>query len=184
MFNERKVAQMAAFLLEQGGKRFAHLKLMKLLYLADRESLDQYGYPLSGDKHVSMRHGPVLSCTLDLINGNVLSRDDGWEAWISDRENHEVAVRRDFTREELDELSDADIEILSSVWGKFGHMSKFEIRDYTHDNLPEWEDPNGSSNPIPVKRIFTALGRTPTEADELKANLEAESSIDRLFASL
>jgi len=46
-----------------------YLKLMKLLYLADRESMRRNGRPISGDRYVSMDHGPVLSQTLNLING-------------------------------------------------------------------------------------------------------------------
>ena len=39
-FNERKAAQMAAFFLHQGGGKLEVLKLMKLLYLADRQAMD------------------------------------------------------------------------------------------------------------------------------------------------
>ena len=184
MFNERKVAQMAAFLLSKGGNRYAHLKLMKLLYLADRQSMDTFGFPISGDSPFSMPHGPVLSKTLYLIDGVVESQPDGWDCWVSDKENHEVSLRQSFTRNDLDELSDTDIDVLESVWQKFGHMGKWEIRDYTHDNCSEWIDPNGSSTPIPARRIFKALGKSDEEANELSAHLETQGSFSRLFASL
>ena len=60
-FNEQKVAQMAAFLLARGKGKMKYLKLLKLLYLADRESMKRNGHPISGDSYVSMDHGPVLS---------------------------------------------------------------------------------------------------------------------------
>ena len=50
LFNEKRTAQAAAFLLHQAGGRLPLLKLMKLLYLAERESLRLYGEPISGDK--------------------------------------------------------------------------------------------------------------------------------------
>ena len=37
------------------------------MYLAERESLARYGEPITGDVLVSMKHGPVLSKTLDHI---------------------------------------------------------------------------------------------------------------------
>lgn len=77
MFNERKVAQMAAFLLGKGGDRMPHLKLMKLLYLSDREAMERYGFPISGDCIVAMPHGPVLSMTLNLMDGDVESLPGG-----------------------------------------------------------------------------------------------------------
>ena len=184
MFNERKVAQMAAYLLEKGGNRYAHLKLMKLLYLADRESMNRQGFPISGDNPVSLPHGPVLSNTLSLISGDVLSNPNGWDFWISDKENYEVSVRQAFTRQDLDELSDSDIEVLDAIWAEFGHMGKWEIRDYTHDHCPEWIDPKGSSAPIPTERIFEALGKSAEESQELTTELEKQKSISRLFASL
>ena len=65
MFREEKVAQMAAYLLQKRGGRMAYIKLMKLLYLADREYMISYGDSMSGDRAVSMKNGPVLSQTYD-----------------------------------------------------------------------------------------------------------------------
>lgn len=186
MFNERKVAQMAAYLLDRGGNCMPHLKLMKLLYLADRKSMDEYGFPISGDRVVSMPHGPVLSMTLNLSNGDMDSSPGGWESLISDREGHEISLKRDVTisRDDLDELSHADISVLETVWGQFGHMGKYEIRDYTHEHCPEWTDPNGSSFPISYEKIFRALGKPEKIAKELSIRIRDERSLDTLFASL
>jgi len=184
MFNERKVAQMAAFLLGKGGNRMPHLKLMKLLYLADRESMGRFGAPISGDRIVAMPHGPVLSMTLNLMDGDVESSPGGWDGLISDKENHELSLKRAATPDDLDELSQADIDVLEAVWKQFGHMDKWAIRDYTHDHCPEWTDPNGSSVPIPYEKVFRALGRPEDEARELGARIEAERALDKIFATL
>jgi uncharacterized phage-associated protein len=184
MFNERKVAQMAAYLIGKEGGRMSHLKLMKLLYLSDREAMAQYGVPLSGDRIVSMPHGPVLSMTLNLMDGDTESAENGWEAWISDKENHELSVVRPVVREELNEISAGDVDVLDAVWAKFGQMTKYQIRDYTHRYCLEWKDPNGSSFPIDYEDVFVALGRTRDQAIELAAHIDAEHSIDRLFAAL
>lgn len=185
MLNERKVAQMAAYLIRKDGERMSHLKLMKLLYLSDREAMARHGQPMTGDSVVAMPHGPVLSMTLNLMAGDVESNPGGWESWISDKENHEVSLRNpSFNPEDLDHLSQADMDVLDAIWDKFGHMGKYEIRDYTHNHCPEWQDPQGSSCPIPPQRIFAALGHSREEAAILAANLEAERSVDRLFASL
>ena len=185
MFNERKAAQVAAWFLLQQGRRMPHLKLIKLMYLADRESMAECGFPITGDQVVAMPHGPVLSMTLNFINGDVESGEDGWEAWISDREDHEVAVRdRPHGREVLDELSVSDVDIMKKVWKRFGKMTKWEIRDYSHQHCPEWEDPQGSSRPIPYQRIFEALGRSPEEAVKLSEHIEEQHQIDRVFNTL
>lgn len=184
MFNERKVAQMAAYLLAKGERTMPHLKLMKLLYLSDRRSMDMHGYPMSGDCVVAMPHGPVLSMTLNLINGNELSCQNGWASWISDKANHRVSLRRLPNEDDLDELSAADRTTLDTTWDTFGHMSQWQIRDYTHDHCPEWRDPNGSALPISYEEIFRALGKPAEVASDLSARIEAKRSMDRTLAAL
>lgn len=74
---------------------------------------------------------------------------------------------------QLDELSRADRQVLDETWRDFGHMSQWDIRDYTHKHCPEWEDPLGSSNPIPYERVFKFLGKT--DAAELAEAVRQES---------
>jgi hypothetical protein len=63
-------------------------------------------------------------------------------------------------------------------------MNQWQLVDYTHDrkNVPEWEDPNGSSNPIPLERIMTLRGIE--NADEQAALVEDHRHIDGVFNSL
>jgi len=70
MFTCIKAAQVCAFFAMKAGNRINILKLMKLLYLCERESMRRFESPLIYDHFVSMDHGPVLSRTLDLLNGS------------------------------------------------------------------------------------------------------------------
>lgn len=154
---------MAAFLLHRAGGQLPLLKLMKLMYLAERESLRRYGEPISGDRLVSMPQGPVLSNTLNLMNGYGGSCDGGWDSWIEDRADNDVALRDASMirspEQDLLELSSGDLAVLNDVWTQFGHMAKFDLVRYTHTGgCPEWEDPHGSSRPIPMGRLFRELG--------------------------
>lgn len=185
MFTPRKVAQMAAYFASRQGGKINILKLMKLLYLADRESMSRYGVPISFDRFVSMDQGPVLSQTLDLINGSYPQRIAAdWDEWISDRENHDVACNREVDRAGLDCLSDADIEVLDSVWRAFGAMNQWELRDYTHTHLLEWQDPSGSSIPIAEVTILQRVGFSDVEAQELAEEIYAEHELDRVFSRM
>jgi uncharacterized phage-associated protein len=185
MFRDRKVAQIAAFFLSKAAEaRLPLLKLMKLLYLADREAIREYGDPMSNDFAVAMPHGPVLSMTFDLINGCTQSSPGGWSDYISDRENHDVSLMRPVNISELDELSLAECDILERIWTQYGGMNKWALRDWTHNNCPEWQDPQGSSHPIPVARIASAVGYTKEQSEDISAHIAEEQYIDRLFASL
>lgn len=187
MFTGQKTAQMAAYFTNQEGGQINILKLIKLLYLADRESMDRYGEPISYDHLVSMDHGPVLSRTLNLINGHGTSRDiDAWQSWISDRENYLVSISsgRTVNRDVLDHLSDADISVLQDTWDRFGHMNRWELRDYTHAHIAEWQDPHGSSLPISERHVFTALGKSEEEADQLAREIREQRDISRNISAL
>lgn len=184
MFNPRKAAQVIAYLALQAGGRIDVLKVVKLVYLADRDSLKTWGAPILDEQHVSMPHGPVNSSTYSHLNGEHDLTACGWADYLEDQADHVVGVVEGVTVDELDELSDADIQSLDSVWTQFKHMTKWQIRDWTHDrnNVPEWEDPSGSSRPIPLERIMTMVGIE--NADAQADLIRDHRKIDRLFASL
>jgi len=181
MFTDRKAAQVAAFLLKKAGGSLNIVSLTKLLYLTERESMDQFGFPIIGDRMVSMPYGPVLSKTLDLANGNIES--DAWEALIEDRENHNVKLRKEISREDLSAISDTNIAAIEAVWSKFGTWDKWKLVKFTHDECEEWEDPNGSSHTIPPKRVFRAVGKTQEQAEALAEEMKAQEHFDSIFGS-
>ncbi len=181
---EAKVTQMTAYLLNKSGGTMAYLKLMKLLYLADRESMRLYGTSISEDHMVSMPHGPVLSQTYNLIMGDY-NQNGLWGQWIKDEADYRVALRVGaLERPDYDELSDADLAILDQIYGQFGAMGRFQIRDYTHDHCPEWQDPQGSSYPIHPKSLFLAVGKSEAEADALVANLNEQQNLRQIHATI
>lgn len=181
-YNARKAAQVAAYFAKAQGGKINVLKLVKLIYLADRLALETFESPILADKFVSMDHGPVNSITLNYVNGLSDDRDE-WGEFVNDREGHFVGLSNNELKiHDLDELSGAEIKILDLVWNRYGKMNQFEVRDFTHKNCPEWEDPHGSSTPIPLERIFKFLGKR--DSAELAANVEAERNIDQLIAEV
>lgn len=184
VFNARKAAQVIAyFAWKAPGKRLNVVKAVKLVYLADRTSISCFGFPiLDGDDHVSMPHGPVNSTTYRFINGE--REDLGWSEFLQDRENHEVAAKADAADSGWDELSDADLQCLDKVWKDFGHMNQWDLVAWTHEkkNVPEWEDPEGSSSSIPMSRILTML--KIENAEEQEAALIEMRHFDKVFKSI
>lgn len=179
-YNVRKAAQVTAFFTKKQGGTIEVLKLAKLLYLADREFMSLYDFPILFDYLVSMPHGPVTSMTLNYINGMEENRDH-WNDFVVGRERNTVGlVRQDISFDELDELSDAEAHVLDTVWDKFGHMSAWDIRNYTHKHCPEWEDPQGSSSPIPYERVLKFLGKE--DSTEIANEIDSLRSLDKSLA--
>ncbi|MBE7566319.1 MULTISPECIES: Panacea domain-containing protein [Acidithiobacillus] len=181
-FDARKAAQVAAFFLIKARERDANvsvLKLMKLMYLAERESYKQYASPMIGDALFSMQHGPVLSNTLNLINSAPDERQGGehWDELISERNGHYLYLRSDAPIQHADdllELSEADLDILENLWNQFCRYSAHDIREYTHnpENCPEWEDPGNSSRPISMETMLRSMNYTPVAIQDICENLE------------
>lgn len=178
-FNVRKAAQVVAFFASAQGGRINVLKLVKLIYLADRAFMADFERPILYDRMVSMDHGPVNSATLDLING--LAADErGWTEFVGSRVGNDIPLSEYYHLDtDLDELSRKEVDVLGETWSRFGHMTKYQIRDHTHRHCPEWEDPKGSSNPIPYSRIFKFLQKD--DAEELATAIDRDHAIDETF---
>jgi uncharacterized phage-associated protein len=157
-FNIRKAAQVSAYFAIQEHGEINILKLIKLVYMADRKFMELYDVPMLNDQLVSMPHGPVNSLTYDFANGAEESPE--WWEFLSGRAGYMVGLSNPATQDQdLDELSRAELRVLRDVWQELGHMDRFEIRNHTHEHCPEWENPNGSSYPIPYSRVFNFLGK-------------------------
>lgn len=184
-YNARKAAQVIAYLAKKSANKRLHVvKAIKLVYLADRESIARYGFPILDETRVSMRHGPVNSATYSHINGEYDLEDCGWSEFLRDRSGHQVSVRPNIRTDDLDELSDADVDCLDEIWRRFGYMNEWDLRDWTHKrkNVPEWENPGGTSIAIPLERLMSILGLE--NADEQAMIIEDFRRIDEVFKSL
>jgi uncharacterized phage-associated protein len=168
-FNERKATQAAARLLQLRGGRMSYLKLIKLLYLADREALLRWGRPITTDRFVSMDRGPLLSRLLDLVtDGDDPGTPCIWAEHIGAPANYEVALKSEAG---VDELSEAEIELLDRIFQEHGGKNRWELVRLTH-GLAEWKDPQGSAIPISVRDILKAGGKSETEIAAIEDELE------------
>lgn len=178
-FNEKKATQAAAHLLKLRGGRMSYMKLVKLLYLADREALLRWGRPISTDRYVSMDRGPVLSRVLDLAtDGGDPGTPSVWASSITEPSNYEVELKADAGDEEL---SESEIQLLDEVFAQHGRKSRWDLVELTH-RLPEWIDPQGSAIAITYRDILKAGGKSDLEISAVEAELEDLAETDLLLA--
>ncbi|MDO9533271.1 MAG: Panacea domain-containing protein [Deltaproteobacteria bacterium] len=159
-FNETKTTQAAAFLLKENGGKMNYMKLIKLLYLADREALSQWERPITGDVYVSMDNGPVLSKVLDKINSGrgPSGVKSYWHKYISSPEGYNVKLLKQ--EPQFDELSKREKNLLLHIFAKYKEFDKWQMVKICHDILPEWRDPDGTSIPIRVEDILREVKKT------------------------
>ena len=177
------LVQMAAFFADRAGNEIDLLKLMKLLYLADRESMRRYGYSLSNDDMFSLPHGPILSKAYRLANQDAAAQEQRiWGEWFAERASGDVTVklRVKVSREKLNYFSDMDREILQSVWDEFGQMTGRQLRQYTHEHCKEWSDPRGSRKPIEEIDVLRAVGIDEQQARHIAGEIQHGKALCRV----
>jgi|SRR5665213_1703852 len=187
MFTHKKTAQVAAFLASGlGSKSIKYMRLLKLMYLSDRESLARFAEPLSYDQMYSMDYGLVLSEVLNAVQSLRFNGDlRPWGSYFRARRNktdYYVSLNRRVSRDELDFLSDSDIEILNAVLAKFGEMDEWALSQYMHDHCAEWKDPDGSRIPVDDRELLQILGLPEEEAEVTAKSLRSERQMGRIFS--
>ncbi|WP_315747872.1 MULTISPECIES: Panacea domain-containing protein [unclassified Bradyrhizobium] len=162
-FRSRKAAQLCALFAVKEGGTIEKLKLIKLVYLAERQCLADWHRPILFDELFSLPHGPICSSTLNGINGRI--HEDIWDDFVARSGNQIVAMKK-FERDSLDEISDAEIDIINNVWQRFGHMTASQLRNYTHDNCPEYTETDGRI-PIAYRELLEAVGASSDDAEAI-----------------
>ena len=176
VFDERRAAQAAARLLDRHDRTMPYIKLIKLLYLADRESLIETGAPITGDRFVSMRHGPVLSRVLDLIKDDCPAEDSVWHGYVA-RKRFDARL---VGTTESKRLSDVDRGILDGVFDAYGCLKEWDVVARTHA-LPEWKDPGNTAIPIEPEDILRYNDFTEAEIERVAEQAHAVYSFHALL---
>jgi uncharacterized phage-associated protein len=170
-FDIRKAIAATAFLVNrQGGKLDMFLGL-KMLYLADKNSLIKWGKTITGDKFVSMRRGPVLSRVYNLFKGEAVRKhQQEWNASFSALVNQSIRLVKNV---DTGILSKREMEALEGARRDINGCAPWDVAEWLHKACPEWEDPHGSSSPINTRVILKNAGRT---AEEIKTIEESNST--------
>src|SRR5262249_33867200 len=93
-FNFKRTLQAVAELLKAcPAQRMTYTRLLKLLYIADRELMADHAFLITGDQVLAMERGPVPSRTYNLICG----QGDGATEWAKfvHKEHYEVVLVSD-----------------------------------------------------------------------------------------
>ena len=123
-YDRRRAVQAMLWLLKDHGGAMNKLKLVKLIFYADREHLARYGRPIVGGDYYAMPLGPASSQLLDDLRSPTPTEDFPLE----------VLGRRVLARGASDEdwLSESDIDILEHVNREYGRHDGIRLKDMTH----------------------------------------------------
>ena len=143
------------------------LRILKLIYLADKLHLSRHGRFILGDRYVAMVFGPVASSTYDL-----LKTPEGGDFTVVDKKG--VIACRDA---DTMAFSRTDQECLDEIVATYGRASTDRLMATAHDRV--WAEitdggkmvkkdaPGPTSRLMPVERIADGLAN----GAEVKAQL-------------
>ncbi len=184
-FDRQKSIQAVAWLLKtRPNYQDNYMRLLKVLYMADRESIQETGSPITGDAFVAMRHGTMLSRLLNLSKhapGHLDQNADHteWRQYISLVSKHDIRLRHDPGR---GALCDYEIDKLNEVAIRYEGFDQWDMRDITH-KLPEYHDPHkeGKRQKWICLREFLAAVRMESVADDIEEEARADAEFRRLM---
>lgn len=177
-FNERRATEAAARFLKLRGGRMKYLKLIKLLYILDREALLRWGRPVTTDRYVSMDNGPVVSRIYELIvDETAPGTHSVWRNYISAPANWDVQLLQE---PETDELSRAEEDLIAEIFATYGLKNRWDLVKLSHE-FPEWRDPNHSALPISYEDILRAGNKSEAEITATRQELESLAAMESLL---
>lgn len=162
-FREDKATAVAALFIKNAGGELEYLKLLKLMYLAERESLRAMSTSITGDTFYSMKRGPVMSATYDLIKDDEAWLDfdhENWTRTIEPPAGFKVRLKAEFDAPSV--LSDFEMQLVDHIWDDFKDVDQWDLVDWMHETFPEWKNTT-SRTPIELGDIFRALGFDESE---------------------
>ena len=135
---EKQAAQVAAALILREGRPIGALKLTKLMYMVERESIQQSAFPIIFDDIFAMQRGMALSRTYNLMIQKSGTPTTGeWNQHIV-RTPRGLHVQRGVSEKRLGGLSRKDVSIIDQVWQRYGYMSLDKLVLEIHHKLDEW----------------------------------------------
>jgi uncharacterized phage-associated protein len=101
-----------------------------------------------------------------------------WDGFITRHGNKVVATKK-LSRDDLDEISDVEFDIVEDIWKQFGGFTASRLRNFTHDNCAEYTDITSGRIPISYRDILEAVGTSTEDAEAIErdiSNLRREES--------
>jgi uncharacterized phage-associated protein len=173
----RKAIEAAATLIRLAPHRLIGRKrLLALLYLADRESLQRTRRPIVGGKLVAMPYGPIHREVYDLLNGGHSDQAEWSKHFGSDA--HLVVLRND---PDVSALSRYEVGILNEISQRFMGYDDWDVADATRD-FEEYKNRyrDGTSTTIPADELIDAVGLRK-KRDAILRDAKQKEHFDDLF---
>jgi uncharacterized phage-associated protein len=134
----KKIIQALTYIAyQQQDHKINSMKAYKLLWLADRYHLRQYGRTITGDVFYALPHGVVPSDAKNVVEHQktrIFNDFEYCDKYIKRiGKYHYQAI----TEPDVLEFSDSDQDALDKVLRSYGSFDQYQLEELSH-NFPEW----------------------------------------------
>lgn len=136
-FDYKKAVQAINYFAKKEGGKIDKLKLIKLIYFADRYHIRKYGRPIINDAYLAMPLGAVGSSTKDIVDSSRFLAEDecSYAKGFFHTAGNSVTSIADI---DSDVFSKSDIEALDFSYNAFGNYKASYLVNICH-KYPEWK---------------------------------------------
>ncbi len=179
-FNLRKAIQACGVIAEREQKRLEFIRLLKLLYIAERETLREIGGPIVGERYIAMRNGPLHDYVYAMVKGESIHSSQ-WNQYF-ERDGHYVRMIVDSG---VEALSRFEVRKLHEVVDRYRNVDTWELVEMTH-TFPEWQlaypDPTeNTSKQISADALLRGVGCSAEEVENIKHIASEAAGLDAVF---
>lgn len=178
VFDKELSTQIVSYFLWKADGNMSLLKLLELVYLADRKALLEFGDTLTGDFYQAMKLLPVPCLTYHNLKQDQFSQD-----WLVNKK-YEVKLAKevngDDPLETFDLLSPDAQRILDFIWDEYGSNEKDKLAELVQKICPEWTASRSGS--IQLVDILKAENISDKRIHLMVQNIE-ESNELQLFSN-
>jgi len=138
-FSPPKAQAVIAYLAQKNVPSLDVYKICKLVFLADKLHLVQFGRPITGDDYAALVDGPVPSEIYDLLKPGRKGNDEFVAVFLIDtRYKYPRYSLRADAEINFELLSKSDRQVLDEVVRRHGAKDFNELKILTHE-MPEWK---------------------------------------------
>lgn len=174
--NSRKATNAVSRLIQESGADVDYLRVIKLVYLADRESILERGTPIVGGHYYSMPKGPVIG---EVMTFTKCRNAPGWDGVIDHLRGHALNL---IAEPSFDFLASTELDLLDSVVKKHFNRSTLDLVHWCHKHCKEYESVWFGRKPIAVESILRAEGKPDTQIKRIQELAAELSEMDALLA--
>lgn len=157
LYTQKAIEAASVFLSEYKAHNMEYTRLLKLLYIADRESIAEAGDPMIGPKWIATKKGPLHGTVYDLIKSQTVHAKQ-WQKFFDTRD-HSIYRTHD---PGVGALSRGDVQIIHRIGEMYRSHDTWELIEETHA-FKEWQDAfaamdhKDSSTVISPEAVFKAV---------------------------